>query len=673
MFHISTSLCNLAKLGSFISSSMSKRQYENCINDGAGNKNDMENSASLLMNNKDYSNNLIDKDDTSNSSVQSDGCSEAPTTSTSQASADNSEIDEPPKKKRKKNVCFNGVTVYYFPRTQGFTCVPSQGGSTLGMDLKHCQIKKFSLQEHSEERKKVHRDILLQQRHTAKHQNPTSESEESEDISDISDSELEADSCYFLQPVPIRQRRAMLRASGVRRIDSLEKEECRDIRASREFCGCECKIYCDPDACSCSQAGIKCQVDRLSFPCGCTRDGCGNLSGRIEFNPLRVRTHFIHTLMRLKLEKEDQELLGKSMNTMLCSTSFASPSLPSYDGCNSITTPLSNCISFPSSCMPITPQNSNIEGTSCMLSNKREEPTFVSFGEAEKEYSNSEESTEMYGSPFSPEDSSYSENSDYSSDDFDSDHSVDTAHTQSTIQVSFNRSLNSNPPTYSEHVSFSKFQSTQNNAARSCYNNNNTSNTNNNNNNNNNGNDFNSENRYTGLNRHFENPQSQLQLQNSNSLNNIHEDNISSHKLLEAGSCSEVGLMLEHQHNIDSKDQYNICLDKKLSISKVLDNHSENACHIPEDEHSYTELSSAVPGTDTESYSGLLCSKVQDITAIKPVNLETDKANILTQNSNFNLNENGHKIDEVQTDRNEEFSENFGEIIKKTMVETVSA
>jgi len=32
--------------------------------------------------------------------------------------------DEPVKKKR--NIQFDAVTVYYFPRTQGFTCVPSQ-------------------------------------------------------------------------------------------------------------------------------------------------------------------------------------------------------------------------------------------------------------------------------------------------------------------------------------------------------------------------------------------------------------------------------------------------------------------------------------------------------------------------------------------------------------------
>lgn len=104
--------------------------------------------------------------------------------------------------------------------------------------------------------------------------------------------------------MPTRQRRALLRAAGVRKIDSIEKDECRDIRTSREYCGCCCKGYCDPDTCTCSQGGIKCQVDRLHFPCGCTRDGCANPSGRIEFNPVRVRTHFIHTLMRLELEKK---------------------------------------------------------------------------------------------------------------------------------------------------------------------------------------------------------------------------------------------------------------------------------------------------------------------------------------------------------------------------------
>lgn len=216
-----------------------------------------------------------------------------------------------PRCKKKRGICFDSVTVYYFPRAQGFTCVPSQGGSTLGMTSQHTHLRKFSLAEHASEQRRIHRQ-LLQQLRSEKHSpngaaaSSSDDSESEEEPSDASEAELDLDSYNFLQPVPTRQRRLMLRAAGVRKIDSLEKDECRDIRTSREFCGCGCKGYCDPDTCSCSQAGIKCQVDRLNFPCGCSREYCGNSSGRIEFNPVRVRTHFIHTLMRLELEKKQK-------------------------------------------------------------------------------------------------------------------------------------------------------------------------------------------------------------------------------------------------------------------------------------------------------------------------------------------------------------------------------
>ncbi len=48
--------------------------------------------------------------------------------------------------------------------------------------------------------------------------------------------------------------------------------------------------------------GINCQVDRANFPCGCSRLGCHNPAGRIEFNPIRVKTHYMHTKLRLDLE-----------------------------------------------------------------------------------------------------------------------------------------------------------------------------------------------------------------------------------------------------------------------------------------------------------------------------------------------------------------------------------
>lgn len=220
------------------------------------------------------------------------------------------EVDAQPETKKKRGIAFDSVTVYYFPRAQGFTCVPSQGGSTLGMGAQHSHMQRFSLSEHAVEQRRLHRQILQQlrsERHvTGTTGSSSDDSDSEEEPSDASESELDLDSYYFLQPVPTRQRRALLRAAGVRKIDALEKDECRDIRSSREFCGCGCKGYCDPDTCSCSQAGIKCQVDRLNFPCGCTRDNCANSSGRIEFNPVRVRTHFIHTLMRLELEKKQK-------------------------------------------------------------------------------------------------------------------------------------------------------------------------------------------------------------------------------------------------------------------------------------------------------------------------------------------------------------------------------
>lgn len=45
----------------------------------------------------------------------------------------------------------------------------------------------------------------------------------------------------------------------------------------------------------------------MNFPCGCTVDGCGNSVGRIEFNPSRVRKHFIHTIMRLEIKKRESQ------------------------------------------------------------------------------------------------------------------------------------------------------------------------------------------------------------------------------------------------------------------------------------------------------------------------------------------------------------------------------
>ncbi|KAM6893506.1 uncharacterized protein FYW49_019873 [Xenentodon cancila] len=238
-----------------------------------------------------------------------------------------SSLQQQSKRLRGRNVHFENVTVYYFTRRQGFTSVPTQGGSTLGMSPHHSGVKLFTLREFALEQKRSHRNMLKE--HLKKEKlnaiklkltkNGTVSSSEADTLTldDISEDDLdvdntEVDDYFFLQPLTTRRRRALLRASGVRRIDVEEKHELRALRVSREDCGCRCQGICDPETCACSLAGIKCQVngtvvDRMSFPCGCTKEGCSNSTGRLEFNPVRVRTHFLHTIMKLELENSHEE------------------------------------------------------------------------------------------------------------------------------------------------------------------------------------------------------------------------------------------------------------------------------------------------------------------------------------------------------------------------------
>lgn len=64
-------------------------------------------------------------------------------------------------KKPKKKISFSSVTAYYFPRAQGFTCIPSQGGSTLGMALKHSHEESFTLAEHANYQRRNHRRYVV--------------------------------------------------------------------------------------------------------------------------------------------------------------------------------------------------------------------------------------------------------------------------------------------------------------------------------------------------------------------------------------------------------------------------------------------------------------------------------------------------------------------------------
>ncbi|XP_029381121.1 cysteine/serine-rich nuclear protein 1-like [Echeneis naucrates] len=231
------------------------------------------------------------------------------------------------------NVRFDQVTVFSFPRCQGFTSVPRRGGATLGMVQKHSTLQRYTLAEHALEqrqrRREKFRERLREERFNAlKHRLIISgaiDQKEADNLTvdqiqaehseiHISDAELKDEA--LLQPYSYKQRQALLQAAGVKRIDREEKRQLHALRLSRESCGCNCQGFCEPETCACSLAGIKCQVDRLNFPCGCTKDGCGNSHGRIEFDSRRVQTHYIHTVMKLELEKRLQdETLSREAQT----------------------------------------------------------------------------------------------------------------------------------------------------------------------------------------------------------------------------------------------------------------------------------------------------------------------------------------------------------------------
>lgn len=162
-------------------------------------------------------------------------------------------------KKPKRSIYFDLVQIYYFPRQQGFSCVPSAGGCTLGMGSHHVGTKTMTLAEHAAELRRAHR-LHLQEVNPRGSSSDDSEESEEDYLSEGSGSDLDAESSGFLQPVSPKQRRALLKAAGVRKIDPNEKIDCRNIRNSREICGCSCRDYCNPETCACSLSGIKCQV-----------------------------------------------------------------------------------------------------------------------------------------------------------------------------------------------------------------------------------------------------------------------------------------------------------------------------------------------------------------------------------------------------------------------------
>lgn len=77
---------------------------------------------------------------------------------------------------------------------------------------------------------------------------------------DVQVIEAQLEDAGFLQPYSSKQRQALLQAAGVKRVDREEKRQLHALRVSREACGCDCRGFCEPETCACSQAGITCQV-----------------------------------------------------------------------------------------------------------------------------------------------------------------------------------------------------------------------------------------------------------------------------------------------------------------------------------------------------------------------------------------------------------------------------
>ncbi|KAA0719166.1 Cysteine/serine-rich nuclear protein 1 [Triplophysa tibetana] len=218
----------------------------------------------------------------------------------------------------KGSVQFGLVTVFLFQRCQGFSSVPSHGGCTLGMVRRHTACQQFTLAEHEEEQQRLRTERIREQ-HQEKQLEAmrqklissgtlTVAEAASLTVSDVMDEDVDLTITKPkeggpLRPYSSKRRRALLRSAGIVRIDREEKRQLQELRQWRKDCGCHCKGFCEPETCACSQAGIKCQMDRGNFPCGCSKEGCGNPMDRVEFNSSRVRSHYIHTHMKLELEK----------------------------------------------------------------------------------------------------------------------------------------------------------------------------------------------------------------------------------------------------------------------------------------------------------------------------------------------------------------------------------
>ena len=72
--------------------------------------------------------------------------------------------------------------------------------------------------------------------------------------------EEEEEEGHLFHSYSSKQRRRLLQRAGVVRIEQEEKRQLQELRRWREDCGCHCQGFCEPLTCTCSLAGVKCQV-----------------------------------------------------------------------------------------------------------------------------------------------------------------------------------------------------------------------------------------------------------------------------------------------------------------------------------------------------------------------------------------------------------------------------
>ncbi|XP_061926277.1 uncharacterized protein LOC133665095 isoform X2 [Entelurus aequoreus] len=205
-------------------------------------------------------------------------------------------VKKPRRVKRQHHVRFDQVTVFSFPRCQGFTSVPSRGGATLGMRRQHSALHRYTVAEH-ETARPCRQARLLRLRPEGWKDDPVANED-----AHVGDAEPEGGGS--LQPYSSKQRQALLLAAGVKRIDREEKKQLHALRLSREACGCDCQGFCEPETCACSLAGIKCQV-QLNSPA----EKCGLLPFfdfilSLDHKRLNEENDQLKELLKANMEKE---------------------------------------------------------------------------------------------------------------------------------------------------------------------------------------------------------------------------------------------------------------------------------------------------------------------------------------------------------------------------------